>query len=59
MKEHGMPSSVAELNVPQTAETMAMYEEKLRNSSAIEKDNKEEYARLHEALIALWENDLL
>ena len=59
MRKHGMPSSVSELNVPQTAQTMALYEEKLRNSSAVEKGNEQEYARLHECLVALWEGNLL
>ena len=50
MKEYHMPGCLSEIGVEPSDETMEMYFESLKNSSAIDENNGEELRRLRESL---------
>jgi hypothetical protein len=54
MKKHGMPYRITDVGITPTAETMAEYEIKLKNTSAIDETNVDECLKLHDCLSALW-----
>jgi glycerol dehydrogenase-like iron-containing ADH family enzyme len=55
MERYGMPHCITDIGIPRTEQAMAEYADRLKNSSAIEKGNADECARLEEALRYLWE----
>ena len=54
MKKYDMPSSVTDIGVDKTDEMLETYFERLKKSDAMEDENEEGYAKLHEALSYLW-----
>ena len=54
MKEYNMPYSVTSLGISKNSSNFDAYNEKLCNSSAIDKDSKSECERLKESLNYLW-----
>ena len=55
MKKHGMPCKITDVGITPTADTMLAYEEKLKNTSAVNADDAEECAKLHTCLSSLWQ----
>ena len=54
MRENGMPSSITDVGIAHTEESLNEYYNKICNSSAIDKNNAEECARFRESLRYLW-----
>ena len=54
MKKYHMPHCLSDIGVTPSTEALEAYYEKLKNSSAIHKDNPEECEKLREALEYLW-----
>ena len=54
MKKHGMPYRITDITITPTLETMAEYEIRLKNTSAIDETNADECFKLHDCLTALW-----
>ncbi len=54
MKKYNMPCRLADIGITATKDAKNMYYEKLKNSSAIEKENVAELEKLHKSLEYLW-----